>query len=427
MKNLEVLPDFQEFLRDNNLVPERNISYYALWVSKFLSFSNKNEDLTIENKKTKFIDELLKKQNVEDWQKEQAETAITLYIGSFEKNPFPKLRTSRSIDISEYKLILSEIKGLIRLKHYSYSTERSYLNWIKRFFDYIRETKNKVPCKANIEIADVRNFLSYLAINEQVASSTQNQAFNSLLFLFKNLLKKDLSNLGTVVRAKRGVKLPVVLTFDEVKAILTNTEGRALLILRILYGCGLRQMEVLRLRVKDVDFGLNSIFVRNSKGDKDRNTVLPEAVKDSLRLHLENIRKLHEEDIKNGYGEVYIPDALSRKYPQAAKEWKWQYVFPSSKLSVDPRSGKIRRHHISEKVLQAAIKNACRKAKISKLVTTHTFRHTFATHLLMNGINIREVQDLLGHKHVETTMIYTHVLRNMSNAPKSPLDTLFEE
>jgi integron integrase len=234
---------------------------------------------------------------------------------------------------------------------------------------------------------------------------------------------KDMSN---AVRAKRGPKLPVVLTVDEVNTLFESAEGQALLIIQLLYGSGLRLMELVRLRVQDIDFECNQVFVRSAKGDKDRMTVLPQAIKEQLRSHLEGIKELHQKDLEAGYGEVYLPDALERKYPNAAKQWIWQYVFPSARLSVDPRSGKVRRHHLSEKSIQITVANATRKSGIAKKVTVHTLRHSFATHLLMNGVNIREIQDLLGHRHVETTMVYTHVLRNMANAPRSPLDVLLQ-
>jgi integron integrase len=250
-------------------------------------------------------------------------------------------------------------------------------------------------------------------------------AFNAVLFLFRHVFHTDPENLGDAIRAKRGIRLPTVLSIDEVKQIFTHMNGTNLLIAQLLYGCGLRLMELCRLRVKDIDFAANTIFVRSGKGDNDRSTMLPTAVKERLQRHLEGVKRLHERDLAQGYGETHLPDALGRKYPNAGREWAWQYVFPSAKLSVDPRSGKIGRHHIGEKAIQVAVKNAVRRASIVKHATVHTFRHSFATHLLQGGVNIREVQSLLGHKHVETTMIYTHVLRDMKNAPQSPLDALY--
>ncbi len=220
---------------------------------------------------------------------------------------------------------------------------------------------------------------------------------------------------------------PVVLSVDEIKRLFSHLSGVSLLIGQILYGSGLRIMELARLRVSDVDFDANLIIVRSAKGDKDRSTVLSETVKNPLRAHLKKIKALHDSDLATGHGEAYLPSALARKYPDAAKEWIWQYVFPAATLSVDPRSGKVRRHHISDKAIQVAIGKAVKKAGIMKHATVHTLRHSFATHLLMKGVNIREIQNLLGHKSIETTMIYTHVLRDIQNVPKSPLDTLLED
>lgn len=273
----------------------------------------------------------------------------------------------------------------------------------------------------------MKEYLSYLAIKKNVSSSTQNQAFNALLFLYRHILGIEVNGMENTVRAKRGPKLPVVLTVNEVEKIFKLVEGTHLLFIQLLYGSGLRLMELARLRVQDIDFEMNNITVRDGKGNKDRFTILPDYVKTQLKEHLEKVRKLHEKDLKDGYGEVYLPDALERKYPKAGKEWRWQYIFPSARLSVDPRSGKIRRHHISEKAIQSAVANAVRKAGIHKHATVHTLRHSFATHLLLNGVNLREIQELLGHKNINTTMIYTHVVRNMSNQPKSPLDILMQK
>jgi integron integrase len=234
-----------------------------------------------------------------------------------------------------------------------------------------------------------------------------------------------MGDLAQTVRAKRGQKLPVVFSVEEVKQLFACLNSKDLLIAGLLYGSGLRLMELARLRVKDVDMDLKTLTVRSGKGDKDRTTILPLSVKEQLKNHLIEVKSLHENDLARGYGEVHLPDALGRKYPNAGKEWAWQYVFPANNLSVDPRSGKIRRHHIGDSAIQEMIKKAIKKSAIPKHGSVHTLRHSFATHLLMDGVNIREVQELLGHKNVETTMIYTHVLRDMSKAPKSPLDALF--
>lgn len=352
-----------------------------------------------------------------------------LYLSHFEgSKTLKELRgsTRPGRRLSDFPHFLEEMRRLIRLKHYSYSTERTYLEWAKRFLAYRQQMEREGDVSLLVTSNDVRDFLSHLATQTRVSASTQNQAFNALLFLFREVLRDDFGNMSGTVRAKRGKKLPAVLSADEVRALFSHLSGRSQLIAKLLYGSGLRLMELARLRAKDIDFEANLIFVRSGKGDNDRSTVLPASVKDELQAHLGRVKTLHEKDLAAGYGEVYLPDALGRKYPKAGKEWGWQYVFPSSRLSVDPRSGKIRRHHITDKAIQFAIGKAVQKAGIVKHATVHTLRHSFATHLLMNGVNIREVQSLLGHKSVETTMIYTHVLRDMKNAPMSPLDALYD-
>jgi integron integrase len=418
----DVLPEFQEFSTSRKMAPATNIPWYALWVKKFLEFLNKNEPGDIKLLSQGFIASLRSEGVYSDWQLRQAEEAVVLYLEHFEGSS--DTRTLYEIEAKAFtpESALGEMRRLIRLKHYSYSTERTYLDWAKRFFAYLAETKQSEPSQK-----DVKNFLSYLAIRQKVASSTQNQAFNALLFLFRDVLQKDFEDFGTAIRAKRGKKLPVVLSVDEVKLLFENLSGQGLLVAQLLYGSGLRLMECARLRAKDIDYNARKIIVRGAKGDNDRATVLPMFVQDSLRLHLEGVKELHEKDLAAGNGEVYLPGALDRKYPNAGKEWAWQYVFPAGKLSVDPRSNTIRRHHVSDKLIQSTIKKAFQKAGIVKHATVHTLRHSFATHMLMNGVNIREVQELLGHKNVETTMIYTHVMRDMKNAPVSPLDVMMKE
>ena len=426
MERENILPDFQAFLRNRKLLPEKHIPYYAYWASRFLDFSNKNTQSDHNKLILEFMDSLQKDKDVPDWQIRQAHQAVQLYLANFEGkvgSDVASQSATTAVENSDTDQIIKEMKRIIRLRHYSYSTERSYLDWAKRFFDYVKATKG------NNELSvpdDIKQYLSHLAIKRRVSASTQNQAFNALLFLFREVIGRDVGNLGDTVRAKRGTRLPVVLTADEVKALFGSMSGTGLLIAQVLYGSGLRLMELARLRVMDVDFDMQVITVRSGKGDKDRTTVLPEAVKDRLREHIERVKTLYEKDLAAGHGEVYLPDALARKYPNAGKEWGWQYVFPSARLSVDPRSGKIRRHHISETAIQSSMANAVKKAGIVKHATVHTLRHSFATHLLMKGVNLREIQELLGHKNVETTMIYTHVLRDMSNAPQSPLDILYD-
>lgn len=423
-----ILPEYQKYLILNKLVPEKNIQFYALWVSKFLSFSNRNDNIVFENRMNKFLELLSGDEAIKDWQIAQAETALNLYVNNFLKGNKSLIDpdcNSKNSRLDGFNSIINKLRELIRLKHYSYSTEQTYIEWAKKFHKYILESKENKFEIDKLSSNDVQNYLSHLALKQRVSSSTQNQAFNALVFLFKNVLGIELNGLNDTVRAKRGQKLPVVLTVEEVQELFKHIEGKNLLIIQLLYGSGLRLMELARLRVKDIDFNSNLLFVRSGKGDKDRSTILPEFVKKDLKLYLDKVKTLHDKDIKEGYGEVYLPNALERKYPNASKDWGWQCVFPAERLSVDPRSGKIRRHHISDKTIQNIVREGVRKAGIIKSATVHTLRHSFATHLLMNGVNIREVQDLLGHKKLETTMIYTHVMRDMSNAPKSPLDMLY--
>jgi integron integrase len=426
MASRTILPEFQTFLIDKKLVPESKVSFYAFWVSKFLTFLNKDTDRDKNDVVLEFIGSLEKDKNIADWQLKQAREALALYLDHFKVGNLLNGSAEKAGQDNMMSVVTS-MKNLIRTRHYSYSTERTYLDWTRRFFIYLQETNPSLNNTAIFTQDDVRNFLSHLAVKQRVSSSTQNQAFNALLFLTRDVLKRDFDNLNGTVRARQGKRLPVVLSVGEVRELFQHLSGRNLLVAQLLYGSGLRLMECARLRVKDIDFDAHLVFVRGAKGDKDRTTVLPEFVKTALQDHLKTIKVLHEKDISEGHGEVYMPGALDKKYPQAGKSWGWQYVFPADRLSVDPRSGKIRRHHISDTAIQSAIRNALLKSDIVKHATVHTLRHSFATHMLMNGVNIREVQELLGHKNVETTMIYTHVMRDMKNAPTSPLDVMMKE
>ncbi len=275
--------------------------------------------------------------------------------------------------------------------------------------------------------AEVNQFLTHLAVNENVAASTQNQALWALLFLYKEVLSQDIGDLGDVIRAKKPKRLPIVLTPEEVRLVLNQLSGISWLMINLLYGAGLRQMECLRLRVQDIDFSYNQIAVRSGKGDKDRLTMLPHVIKEPLRRHLDKVKKVHETDLSHGLGGVYLPDALEKKYPNAAKEWGWSRkigMFPANELSIDPRSGKKRRHHEGEWVLQRLVREARVKAGLAKHISCHTFRHSFATHLLQAGYDIRTIQELLGHKDVKTTMIYTHVINQGGQGVRSPADLL---
>jgi integron integrase len=316
------------------------------------------------------------------------------------------------------KKILEQVSDAIRLKHYSYRTEQTYREWIKR---YILFHKKRHPKEMGAE--EIQQFLTYLATEKNISASTQNQALSAILFLYRNVLLKPIDIPACLIRAEKSKTLPTVLTHAEALAVIHRMKGVPQLMAKILYGGGLRLTECLRLRVKDIDFGNHQIIVRDGKGEDDRFTVLPDSLIPELKEHLQTVRLIHERDLKAGYGVVYLPDALSRKYPNAAREWHWQYLFPSVSLSTDPLSRKTRRHHADPSVLQKAIRQAAKAVGIDKPVSPHTFRHSFATHLLQNGYDIRTVQELLGHKDVKTTMIYTHVLQRGGLAVKSPLDT----
>lgn len=313
--------------------------------------------------------------------------------------------------------LLDQVRNKIRVKHYSIRTETQYLQWMKRFILFHGKRHPK-----DMGAAEVEAFLSHLAVEGNVSASTQNQALSALLFLYREVLAIELPWLDDVVRAKKPQRLPSVLNRAEVSLVLERMEGTYSLMARLLYGTGMRLMECCRLRVKDIDFGQREILIRDGKGAKDRVTMLPETLISDLQAHLVKRRRLYEDDLNKGMAEVFLPDALERKYPNAPNEWAWQYVFSSGSYSIDPRSGRERRHHIDEKLLQRAMKKAVTASGITKFATPHTLRHSFATHLLEGGYDIRTVQELLGHSDVSTTMIYTHVLNKGGRGVVSPLD-----
>ena len=314
--------------------------------------------------------------------------------------------------------LLDQVHDAIRRRYFSRRTEETYVHWIKRFIYF---TGKRHP--ATLGEAEVTAFLNHLAAERHVAAATQNQALSALLFLYKEVLGQELGWLDALQRPTRPPRIPTVLTSSEVERLLAQMVGTRWLMASLLYGSGLRVIECLRLRVKDVDLSYRQILVRDGKGEKDRVTMLPEKLIEPLRAHLERARLLHVRDLREGYGEVQLPYALARKYPRAGKEWCWQYIFPSKNRSADPDDGVIRRHHIDESVPQRAVKEAVRAAGIAKHVNCHTLRHSFATHLLESGYDIRTVQELLGHSDVSTTMIYTHVLNKGGRGVKSPLDS----
>ena len=319
--------------------------------------------------------------------------------------PNPKLR------------LREQLREVMRFLHYAVRTEETYWMWIRRFILFHNKGHPK-----DMGAPEVHEFLTHLATHDHVAVSTQNQALNALVFLYARVLLKPFGQLEEFVRPQRPARLPVVLTQDEVKRVLASVAEKVALPVRLLYGTGMRVMEVTRLRVKDVDFGAGQIVVRDGKGFKDRVTVLPSTLEKPLRDQLARARLIHERDVADGYGRVHLPYALARKYPQADREWCWQYVFPAGQRSLDPQTGVERRHHIKEDILQRALKEAVRIAQIPKHATPHSLRHSFATHLLETGYDIRTVQELLGHQDVATTQIYTHVMKKPGLGVRSPLD-----
>ena len=320
--------------------------------------------------------------------------------------------------------LLDLVRLACRLRHYSYRTEQTYCSWVKRFCLFHRDEHGHPRHPRDLGTEDVTAFLAYLAVERNVAAATQSQALNALVFLYKTVLGEALGDFGDVPRARRRKKLPVVLSRREVERVLAPLNARDRLFVSLLYGSGLRLAEALRLRVKDLDFDLRQIVVRHGKGRKDRVTVLPPPIEEALREQVERVRLLHRRDLDDGCGAVHLPYALAKKYPSAAEALGWQFVFPSTHRSLDPRSGVERRHHLAASTVQKAVRRAARQAGIAKPVTPHVFRHSFATHLLERGADIRTVQELLGHASVHTTQVYTHVLNRGGLGIVSPLDLL---
>ncbi len=315
--------------------------------------------------------------------------------------------------------LLDRMRAVLRTRHYSIRTEDAYVQWVKRFILFHGK---KHPSEMGSE--EINEYLTHLAVERHVSASTQSQALAAILFLYRDVLGEEVPWLTELVRAPRRERAPVVLTREEVRRLLGEMSGTAQLVARLLYGTGMRLLEGLRLRVKDLDFETGEVVVRAGKGNKDRTTTLPRVLSVGLQRHMERVRALHDRDVSEGFGRVWVPDALEVKYPNANASWSWQWVFPAGKRSIDPRSGIERRHHLGEQVIQRAVRDAVRGARIAKAATPHTLRHSFATHLLGSGHDIRTVQELMGHADVKTTMIYTHVLGLGASGVRSPLDAL---
>jgi len=434
MKNAEIeneLRLYGDFLLKRAIVASGKERYFVSWVRRFLQNESSFKGDKWEDMLPQYLEYLERDSHIASWQLDQAHQAVTLYFQNFPKaSSAVAEKTAYSISdeevvIFEAAKVLADLKEWLRIKHYAYKTEQSYMKWCKRFIGYSSECSPTLE-EGTVVISPelIKDFLAQLAIKGKLSKSSQNQAFSALLFVCRNVLHIELRDMEKNLRAKAGRKLPLVLSPHEIKSLLAQLSGTSGLILRLIYSSGIRLSECAGLRVKDLDFEQSLLFVRSGKGNKDRSTILAEQVQGELKEHLVGVRKLHERDLANGLGEVFMPGALGRKYPTACREWGWQYVFPSTKLSVDPRSNVTRRHHVSESSIQKAMKKAVRKADIVKPASVHTLRHSFATHLLLNGVDLRQIQDYLGHVSVETTMIYTHVVKDLRNPAISPLDLL---
>lgn len=435
---------FKACVEENRVPPDRS-AFYVKWVQAFVDFlpekrlrERSREDIEA------FLAQLAKRPGIKDWQIRQAEHALKILYEAFLPNYSPENAETPPVKASEgknaprlpvgkgafrdkvipgeverlYSRLIDALRGEIRSRHYSIRTEKAYVDWVRRFIAFHAYAH---PEKIDAT-RSVKQYLEYLATAREVAASTQNQALNALVFFYAQALKKPFGAMGEFVRAKRPQRLPEVMTREEVEDLLAEMDGVTGLMAGVMYGGGLRIMECVRLRVKDIDFARHQIMVRDGKGQKDRVTMLPERFAASLREHLARVKAIHKEDRAKGIPGVYIWPALARKYPKAASEWRWQYVFPAKGLSVDPRSGTARRHHISESLVQKAVKSAASRAGITRKVSCHTLRHSFATHLLEARYDIRTVQELLGHADVSTTMIYTHVLNTPGLSVRSPAD-----
>jgi integron integrase len=456
MSDLQI-DEFGEYLLTRSLCDEKHRKFYLHWVRRFFKDSREWQADTWDVLLQQFVNALHDEPGVEDWQVGQAEKAVRLYFHNFRSGDGVPSAATKSLAIGADGAVscielMSAVRLSLRIQRYSYRTEQTYLDWIKRFMVYVgsvqsngapRESagppgrsagrprdadqSNDLPDKVRVTEQLVKDYLAWLATQRMVAASTQNQAFNALLFMARGPLKLDLDEMAKGVRARTGKKLPVVLSPNETALFLAAADGTQRLILGLMYGGGLRLKELCRLRAKDVDFDNELIFVRGGKGGNDRSTLLATSVIPSLRKHLEKLRELHKKDLERGWAEVFLPDALARKYKNAATEFGWYWLFPSSKPSLDPRAGKVRRHHVSPSYIQRLVRDVRQKAGIEKSVSPHTLRHSFATHLLLNGVDLREIQEYMGHKSVETTMIYTHVVKTMRNRARSPLDVLTED
>jgi integron integrase len=417
------LQQFGEFLLTAQLVTEK-APHCVRWVRRFLTWPASSEPVA--DQVQRFCEELERRGTYAAWQIRQAEHALRIYFVNFlHRTDWHRRPQSLMLDEqgrTSPLAVLADLRVRIRTRHYACRTECSCAEWVRRFFAYASE-RQQAP-HPRVDADTVRDDLTYLAVRQQVSASTQNQALCALLFLCREVLGLDVGDLTTTARAKRGARLPTVLSVPETAALLGTLRGTTWLMAALIYGGGLRVTECCQLRVKDVDFDQGLLVVRSGKGDKDRTTLLADMCRAPLRAQLRAAEAIHEKDRQAGLPGVWLPDALDRKYPHAGRELAWFWVFPSRTLSTDPRTGIVRRHHLSDSVVQKAVKAAAHEAKLHKPVSVHTLRHCFGTHMLLNGVDIRQIQEYLGHANVETTMIYTHVVKDLRTPPRSPLDVL---
>jgi integron integrase len=425
---------YENHLVNHSINPKYH-RWYKHWCQEFIKFMDKKPLVECQPKHVSaFLNNLRDNPAVKDWQYSQARTALWLlfhdqlkisWAGSKKsKSPLPlscATRTSPPVLSQAHQVTLKKLRSTLIGRQYAKRTVGSYLDWATRFLAHFPQRKI-----ADLDEQAVKSYLTYLAEEHKIAVNTQKQALNALVFLFQESEGRELGDFSDFTRARKPIKVPTVLSRDETALLLRELPPPISLMANLLYGSGMRLLEVIRLRIKDVDFAQNQVVVRDGKGRKDRITMLPEICREPLKMQIAEARAFHADDLLRNYGEVWLPAALAKKYPGAARDWRWQYVFPASRVSVDPESGTIRRHHFDESTLQRAMREAARKLGLSKTITPHTLRHSFATHLLESGYDIRTVQELLGHADVATTMIYTHVLNKPGLAVKSPVDIVKE-
>ena len=432
MNKVEVFQDkeFGKFLLESRMVRAGKEKFMVHWVRKFFEYRQNLPNLSWAEQVPLFMREMNESASYQDWQIRQADQAVRLYFNNFLMSQAPPsllAHDSSSIPSVTQQSALQSFRENLRLRNYATRTEQTYLEWVRRYFSYCQGRSPAAGKDTAFPPDLVRDYLAHLAVERNISASTQNLAFNSLLQFYRLVFNQELGDLKNAVRAKTSQRLPVVFSVKETSRLLSYTEGTIGLMLKIIYGGGLRVSECCRLRIKDIDFSQQLIFIRDGKGGKDRTTLLPSSLNGQIQAHISRVFALHDQDLADGFGSVWLPKALSRKFPGASVEKAWQYLFPSAVRSIDPESNLVRRYHVSDSALQRAVKEALRKAGIHKHASVHTLRHSSATHLLLSGVDLRQIQEYLGHSKVETTMIYTHVVKDMRNPVASPLDLLPNE